>query len=105
MPVVYVSEQLKALLIEHRSAIKADYHNEKLFVDTAIRSKLGRMGIDTGKSDLIRHREKLNSSKKAQAARRKVLRQRAAERKRARLAEEELSAKTQTDTGTNQTQG
>lgn len=63
MPLVPISDELKALLDQNREVIKNDYLTNKMFIDSAIRQKFRSMGIDAGQDEIIPHLEKLEQSK------------------------------------------
>lgn len=63
MALVAVSDDLKEVLDSNKDRIKDEYVTYRLFVDSAIREKLRKMGIKAGPDEIIKHMEKLHASK------------------------------------------
>jgi hypothetical protein len=63
MALLSASDELKVLLDANIDAIKADYLTLKLFVDSAVREKMRRMGMAAGEDEIIAHLKKLEASK------------------------------------------
>lgn len=57
------SQELKDLIHENRGIIKNEYLTVRLFVDSAIRDKLRKMGVDAGQDEIVPHLERLQASK------------------------------------------
>lgn len=63
MPLVPISDDLKNLLDRNKPVIKGDYITYRLFVDSAIRTRLRAMDIPAGQDEIVAHLEKLKASK------------------------------------------
>jgi hypothetical protein len=63
MSLIFISDELKVLLDDNIYLIKDKYLTQKLFIDSAVRSKLGRMGVEIGEEEIIPHIEKLAQTK------------------------------------------
>lgn len=63
MALLAASDDLKALMDSNRGLIKDEYVTYKLFVDSAVRDKLRKLGVDAGQDEIIPHLEKLQASK------------------------------------------
>jgi hypothetical protein len=63
MALLAASDDLKALMDSNRGLIKDEYITYKLFVDSAVRDKLRKLGVNAGQDEIIPHLEKLQASK------------------------------------------
>jgi hypothetical protein len=58
-----VSDDLGDLMDSNKGLIKNEYITYKLFVDSAIRDKFRKLGVEAGQDEIIPHLEKLQASK------------------------------------------
>lgn len=65
MPLISISDELKEVLDANKDRIKEDYLTYKMFVDSAIRTKLRNMGLDGGEDEIVGHLKKLETSRQA----------------------------------------
>lgn len=55
---VLINDECHSLLTTNKDLIKDEYLTYSLFVDSAIRAKLRRMGVDAGNDAIIAHLKK-----------------------------------------------
>lgn len=85
MALVDIPEETRALLDEHHDLVKGKYITYKLFVDSAIRTKLRIMGAKVPEDKILPHLRKLKKNKRRLAARTKVARMLEGHEKRMRV--------------------
>lgn len=68
-----INPELHHILISNEDLIKGEYITWRLFLDSAIRDKLRRMGIKAGVDDILPHLEKLERGRSAHLDRMSLL--------------------------------
>lgn len=63
MALVDIPDESKEVMNRCMDLIKSEYVTQRLFIDSAIRSRLRSMGIDVGEDMIVAHLRRLEKSK------------------------------------------
>lgn len=91
MAYVSIPDETKELMDMVMADIKGDYVTQKLFLDSAIRSKLRSMRIEAGDDLIIAHLERLQKSKARHLEKQSIAITKARHAKRVAVAKRRLN--------------
>lgn len=74
MPLVDLPDDTKLLMDEHKEFIKDEYITYKLFLDSAVRSRLRRMGKKVPEDKIISHLKRIAKNRNKLKDKMKILR-------------------------------
>lgn len=74
MPLIYIDEETKAILDEHKDVIKDIYITNKLFIDSVVRSRLRNMNYLVGEELILTHLKYLRAKKARHTNKRRLAR-------------------------------
>lgn len=90
MPIVDIPEETKELMDTYKELIKGDYITFKLFLDSAIRSRLRGMGVDAGEDLIVPHLKRLEKSKQRHLDRQSIAQTKLRHARRVGIARQRL---------------
>lgn len=91
MKYVALDDETKELMDRYMPTIKGEYVTQKLFLDSAIRSRLRHLGAEAGQDLIIAHLERLEASNNRQLDRQSIAQTKLRHKRRVEMATKRLN--------------